>query len=57
MKLAERDKNHILTILTSNYQILRMKLAREKRLLRDIQNGNCTERQWEELYYRFLRDK
>lgn len=57
MKITEQDKKHITALLTSNYQIMRMKLERDKKLLENIQNDTCTEKQWQELYFRFLREK
>lgn len=57
MILNDRDKKHIIAMLTTNCQTLRMKLARDKKLLRDIENNTCTERQWQELYFRFLREE
>lgn len=57
MDLTEEDKKHIIAMLKSNYQISRMKVNRDKKLLQDISNNTCTKQQWQELYFRFLRDK
>lgn len=57
MELTEKDKQYITAMLTSDYQISRMKLSRDKKLLNSIQNNTCTEQEWKELYFRFLREK
>lgn len=57
MTLNEKEKKHIVALLMSNYQVTRMKLTRDKKLLKSIQDNTCTEKQWQELYFRFLKDK
>lgn len=57
MNITEKDKKHIMAMLTANYQIARMKLASDKKILQEIKNNTCTDQQWQELYFRFLREK
>lgn len=57
MDLTEQDKKHIITLLMSEYQMFRINFMRDKKLLKDIQNNTCTQQQWQELYFRFLKEK
>lgn len=57
MKINEEDRKYIIAMLTSNYQTLRIQLKRYKELLEAIENNACSDKQWQELYFRFLKDE